>query len=308
MGQCAFVYECCPKGFKLSYEVYEDENLASSKQYLCVKDEELKLEKNLNQTFDFNVIKSDKHKIPHCSDPKFLFHEKLENMMVLYSDSCVDVLENEFHVFSCEEPEANESVNIYKMHKCCPVDFSYDIFERKCVKNSDDPQANNFSYISQKSAIVFNIGVPECSVENVLVEYHSAVHHLLFHKNLILSVLTPGEHMEILNKFCIENSFSHDEEPIVATMSPIYSKEAIINSRKASKWIVKACQEKAVCDHMPCIRKCCKEGERFVLTDDGKRCDPHPHGLFPTFHFFHDKEVDEISFKPAEPPGESELF
>lgn len=149
MGQCAVIYKCCPDGFKLSEDVFEDGNLASSTQYFCAEDKNGEFQSKIsNQTFDFNVQKSNESKIPICSDPNFLIHEILDNMLVLYSESCVDFLDNKFHVFSCGEQEALESVNIYKMQKCCPVDHSYDIFERKCVINSDDPSVNNYTYIT----------------------------------------------------------------------------------------------------------------------------------------------------------------
>lgn len=112
--------------------------------------------------------------------------------------------------------------------------------------------------------------------------------------------------MEILKagSFCIENTYSSKKDDASTTISPIYSKESILSARKSSKWIVKACQEKRICDSVPCIRKCCQDGERLVLENDEKRCDPHPHGYIPNFHFFQFNEFSQqIDYKQADPPG-----
>jgi hypothetical protein len=294
------VYKCCPDGYQLNIDAYEDNNLAPQKLFTCEIEQRIANE-SLN-FIGFNIIVDNVSHIPTCSDSRLQAYDILENLLVLYSDSCVDVKDEQYYVIFCNEADVDgNSTNIFKTRKCCPSNYSYDVLERMCVENSNGPNVNNYTHIFNSSdSSIFEVGLSDCPSDSVEIEYQSVVHKLHFIDNEVIVFLPPANHAKLLSPgtFCIENTYKVQD---VSSNLERYSKEDVINSRKASKWIVKACEPKQVCDVIPCIRKCCKDGQRRILTDE-PHCEPHSKGLIPTFHFFEMKD-DKMEFKPVEPLG-----
>lgn len=59
------------------------------------------------------------------------------------------------------------------------------------------------------------------------------------------------------------------------------AKNYCIDGDGEGKWILRKCAPKSACIHLPCIRKCCQDGEKY---ENGAHCTPHQGSLKPHFH------------------------
>lgn len=129
--------------------------------------------------------------------------------------------------------------------------------------------------------LVFELGLPQCKTDDVLVEYHSLVHKLkVLESSLIIISQTHGQDVVPQESFCIESTLN-SEVSVPDGADPTQHE-----LKATSKWIAKACRPKTVCDRMPCVRKCCEEGQRMVEENNKKFCEAHDSHLSPTFHSF----------------------
>lgn len=323
----ARINKCCPQDEVLQCEEVEDNNLSPLQHFSCIKKsliinndvmfnkcirQQEKASNNvmtthnssiLREIIGYNILIDEYSHIPsNCGDNNFLSLFLLGNMShkVSESGSCVDVMENQIYILNCEEKTESDMMDILRLKKCCPMYYSYDIFARRCVNDNGTNVNNHFKhFLGNKVSSVFDIGFPHCRDEDVLVEYHSNVHKLLIHDNALIITATPSNGPEVLlqKTFCIENTFNSDVELTDG------SESSHLHLKTSSKWIAKACRSKNVCKFLPCIRKCCREGERMVY-DNVTSCEKHDTDFDPSFHFFDYASSPEYP-RQYEPSGKS---
>lgn len=146
--------------------------------------------------------------------------------------------------------------------------------------------------------VVFESGLPQCKPDDVLVEYHSLVHKLKFYESSLIITQTSTYGPDVINQdsYCIENSLNSE----VSVPDGADPNQHLLKA--TSKWIAKACRPKTVCNRMPCVRKCCKEGQRMVNENKTSFCEAHDSHLALKFHFFDIRESPEQP-NPMEPTG-----
>jgi hypothetical protein len=247
----------------------------------------------LSQLIGYNVAIDENSHWPACGDDSVLLFTTLnESLKVSQSSSCIDIMSNKYHVFTCDETldVVNDFKRIYKLRKCCGKNFSYDIFARQCVENNITTLNEQFDEFLHERIVAFESGIPDCKPDDVLVEYNSHVHKLKMYEGSLIITGTNSHGPDVLlqSSYCIESTLNSDVD--VPDGADLKHFQLITTS----KWIAKVCRSSSICREMPCVRKCCKEGQRMVFENE-TFCENHDTHLDLNFHFF------DIRASPEEP-------
>ena len=310
----ADVKKCCPEGEVVQVDSIEDNNLSPRRHFSCVTEPRTRIKikskresegyeinnsSTVSEMITFNVLIDENTHWPSCSDTSFISYAMLsEPKKISQSASCVDILNNDYFIFTCDEKlvTVEDFVDIYRLRKCCENNFFYDIFSRQCV-NSSSLNKDSREFLKDKT-VVFESGIPQCKPDDILVEYHSLVHKLRIYENSLVITNTNSHGPDLLmqNTYCIENTLNS------AVDLPDGADPKHFELKTESKWIAKVCRPKTICNQMPCVRKCCKEGQRMVY-DNETYCENHDSHLDVKFHFFDIRESPEEP-NAMEPTGE----
>lgn len=248
----------------------------------------------------YNILTDENEHWPDCGESLTAKELLGDVLRTSESASCIDIFKNTYHIFSCNRAMDSEDdlVNIYSLRKCCPKYFSYDVFMRRCVANNESIIEDDFGEILTKRNVPFTTGIPHCHDDDVIIEYHSDVHKFRLYDNSLIITGLGGYGPSILpqNSFCIERTMNSDAD------TPDGDNPEHHNLKKSSRWIAKSCRNKTICESVPCVRKCCKEGQRMVLENE-TFCEEHDTHLDIKFHNFDIKSVYEEP-APLEPSGE----
>lgn len=310
--------KCCPEGQVVQVDYVEDNNLSPRRHFGCVTENfappSIKNKRQsdryqfnnstfLTQIIGYNVLIDENSHWPACSDNGYLSHFLLhDSEKASQSTSCVDAMNSRYFIFKCDESmeAVNDFVDVYKLRKCCDKYFSYDIFTRKCVYNNKSSIKGDFSEFLGENTIVFESGIPECKQNDVLIEYHSLIHELkIFENSLMITRSKEGEPVSkiiVNDSFCIEATMNSDIKLPEGTNPQNFHLKA------TSKWVAKVCQPDKICEFIPCVRKCCKEGKRMVFEEE-TYCEDHDAHLDMKFHYF-DLTTGYEFPDPMEPTGE----
>lgn len=199
--------------------------------------------------------------LPNCAKPNYVFKER-ESYIEL--NGCIDKNKNDKYVaITCSK---DSLIGVHLMNKCCSFGQSYDHSERFCAPNSD--VHGHFKKLFGNVAVIFENKIPDCSEDEVFVEYFSTEHNIHFDgKNLNVN-----DNTLMSDKFCIEDLVN------------INSSETKNNDKY---FIVRSCHPRSICEKIPCIRRCCKADQVMFPQPKGKReCQYHPNkkNLHPTFY------------------------
>lgn len=190
--------------------------------------------------------------IANCSVSRNI--ERNESFIEL--NGCIDTDKNgQYVAVSCSQ-DVDSITGVHLMDKCCPVGQSYDYSHRYCIKDANSHL--RFEHVFGQTAVVLKNNVPNCSKDEVFVEYFSTVHSIKFDgKNMSVNgnTLLP-------DKFCIED--------LINTYSVGINESHII---------IRSCRPRSICEQIPCMRRCCKADEVMEPkpTKEGyKICHSHP--------------------------------
>lgn len=309
--------KCCREGEIVQVDSFEDNNLSPRRHFSCVKEPSTRTKVKskresdgyeiinstvLHEMIAYNVLIDENSHWPSCSDNSFLSYAILkETLKVSPSATCVDIMNSNYFVFTCDEKleTVSDFEDIYLMRKCCERDFAYDIFLRQCVSNNDSmlsEESSEFNFLGDK-IVAFESGIPECKPDDVLVEYHALVHALKIYENslIITNTNTHGPDVLMPNSYCIESTMN------TLIDIPDGADPKHFHLKATSKWIAKVCRPKTICNQMPCVRKCCKEGQRMVYENE-TFCENHDTHLDVKFHFFDIRQSPEVP-DAMEPTG-----
>lgn len=240
--------KCCPLDSNLKFQ--------SDEHFECapVNDKTLTL-----NSFNVGAPADGTSSFPGCSPKKVTkFFENGEKFAQL-NRGCIDQTSSG-DLMAIECPR-EQSIDVHRLNKCCPIGYSYDSNERFCTPNSD--YLLNFWNVFHDYVILFDQKVPECSQDEAFVEYFSDVHDISFSQaNLKVNgdVLQP-------DKFCVDGSMNSESE-----------------TKNTEHIIVRSCQPRSVCDHIPCIRRCCKTDQMLQRKNGKTECVDHANGLMPIFY------------------------
>lgn len=314
----ALINKCCPDGKIVEMDSFEDNNL-SRNHFSCVTESQARLNLKKKRESDgyevknssviishliaYNVIMDVNSHWPSCGDKSLSSAPVSEALKGIHSSSCVDVMDNNYHIFSCDEsPDSmDDFVDIYKLRKCCAKNHSYDVFNRQCLLNNETSVDDDFREIFMNKVVTFTTGIPECKEDDVLVEYHSHVHKLKIYETSLIITGLPGFGPEVLpeSSYCIESTMNSNAD------LPDGDNLEHHRLKKSSKFVAKVCRNRAICQQMPCIRKCCSEGQRMVYENE-TYCEDHHLDLKVKFHDFDFKKSQEEP-NAIEPSGKLEL-
>ncbi|XP_017075890.2 probable G-protein coupled receptor Mth-like 3 isoform X1 [Drosophila eugracilis] len=176
-----------------------------------------------------------------------------ESNLNLRNNSCIGLLNKRLIILSCEFEKNVPSQSVGFVNKCCPQGFIYVSENNSCTLGEND----FFVYSSIiSSPIIFFDNALNCSDNKVLVEYTVSSKTVQFINNSL--VWRDGSNSLPRSMYCIEAIFDLDVSKI----------------RKASdqKYLVRACQEPNICQKVPCIRRCCAEGEMYAKGNFSTYC------------------------------------
>ncbi|XP_016982574.2 uncharacterized protein LOC108047033 isoform X2 [Drosophila rhopaloa] len=195
-------------------------------------------------------LPNDSNKISKCQN----ISELSESTLSLPNNSCVGLLNNKSLIsLSCVFEKNVPSQNVGFVNKCCPPGFIYVSENNTCILGEND----FFVYSSIISnPIIFLDNTLHCSDNKVLVEYTVSSATVRFSNNSL--VWRDGSQSLPSSNFCIEAVYDYDGPA----------------NRKVSdqKFLVRACQEPKICQRLPCIRRCCAEGEMYAKGNFSTYC------------------------------------
>ncbi|XP_061390516.1 uncharacterized protein LOC133325812 [Musca vetustissima] len=211
--------------------------------------------------------------IPEC-DNQILNRFARNDEVEIASDACVMGVQDELVTVSCpqEDPKWRP---ITFAQKCCPNNFIYDGGQRKCVQSSDAPNFQLYQEFFQ-TAVVFNDNAIECPRNKVLVEYKLTQYKFTISNGSI--------HLRTLNK-----KFGPSQYCVEAIDNVPYETE--------QEFLVRTCDDiSSACRRMPCIRRCCNDGEMFTKGNATSYCKRDESDT--TFHSFESLDISGNFSKP----------
>lgn len=196
----------------------------------------------------------------NCTKPRRTFVDEFYSEL----NGCIDKDQNGQYVsVSCAK---YSTAGVHLMNKCCPTGQSYDQIGRACVQNPD--VHSHFKKLFGNTVVVFQNATPDCSEDEVFVEYFSTSHSIQFDG----AKINVNGHSLLPDKFCIEDLVNIESNEV---------------SNGDRYFIVRSCRPRSLCEEIPCIRRCCKADQIMYPQPKGKRqCQYHPHkiNLRPTFY------------------------
>lgn len=239
------VSKCCSDNFVLDIE----------SDHFC--------ESSANQT-DWHAYNLPISAVFNCSDVRNVF---VGDVFYIELNGCIDQNANgQLMTVACPRDAVHSGNGVHLINKCCPPGHSYDYSQRFCRK--DENSYVRFEKIFGEAAVVFKNNVPNCSANEVFVEYISTAHAIRFDG----TNLKVGDDTLLSNKFCIDNLVNIDSGGF---------------NEHDSHIIVRSCRSPSVCAKIPCMRRCCKVDQVMEPRPEGyKICQNHPNkmNLQPTFY------------------------
>lgn len=315
----ALINKCCPDG-----EVVQiDNNLDSRRQFTCIgskKSEKRFLVKKKRESeryvmnnsslvsdmIGYNVLIDETTHWPACGEGSLKSSELTDSPIKVSQSSCVDVMDYHYHVFFCDDSN-DDGPWVVKLRKCCGKNSVYDILNRQCVERNDTSALTvEYHQFLHDESVTFESGIPECRPDEVLVEYHSNIHNITIIEAALVITTANSHGPDVLTQtsYCVESTH---QPSALGTQTDWNNSSPHFELKASSKWIAKVCHNQAICKQMPCVRKCCREGQRMVLENETSYCEHHHSHLSVTFHDF-DINSSPIEPNVVEPSGEREKF
>ncbi|XP_032289179.1 uncharacterized protein mthl15 isoform X2 [Drosophila virilis] len=170
-------------------------------------------------------------------------------------ESCLLIVNNSLIVVTCKSSIGDELQSIGFVNKCCPHGYTYVSELNKCYLR--EPDFNVYSSIFDKPMIFVDNSFV-CPKNNVLVEYVVEAKTIHLKKRQIL-LKDYGRSFK-RNEFCIEAI-----EVLIENRNPQLYKNN-------EQFLVRTCQQLQICDSVPCIRKCCADGEIYYKGNMTTSC------------------------------------
>ncbi|KAL9925817.1 G-protein coupled receptor Mth2 [Glossina fuscipes] len=179
------------------------------------------------------------------------------------SHSCVIGLGKHIAVISCPLHDNDILQPLNFIHKCCPIGYVYEVSQQKCIVNEDDNYHVYKGYFPNFA--IFNSAPLDCSTNKVLVEYKVNKLQSSFADDQFI-LLQPEKRKFYYSDYCLE---------AIMDQSNIQQKSNVsleITSGEMQPFLVRVCDNTAICDRIPCIRRCCQDDEIFTRGNATSYC------------------------------------
>lgn len=264
------IFKCCPENSQLILIENDDDinsfecnpNVSSIVRYIEFK--------------GYQIEKNEMNNIPNCDEDRFIGFKIGGNKKVLSNGSCIDVIDDKFYAITCAKKIKNmQSEEVISLQKCCPDDYIYDIINLECVQS--EITEFTLSSIVKNKTVGYSIGVPKChTTDEVLVEYQSDKNGLYLQDGNIRidgdKFIGSPDMLPISNKFCLEKVYD--------------------NFNNSVNWMTKICMPRKMCDHIPCVRKCCNDHEKLQRVNGKTLCTTHHASI--NFELYDQKGIKTI--------------
>lgn len=168
-----------------------------------------------------------------------------EISFTVLANSCILVLDSSSLIsLTCEAKKDDMLQSIGIINKCCPHGYSFGADVNKCYLRH--PDYNKYSAIFD-NPMIFVENSFKCPKNKVLVEYVLTAEAITIKNERMLL----KEHKKSFHRsdFCIEVLIEKDNSQF---------------DKNTQQFIVRTCQQLKICDSVPCVRKCCVDGEIYA--------------------------------------------
>lgn len=197
--------------------------------------------------------------------------------------SCMLILNRRLIVLTCNtiSDVTVPSTPIGFINKCCSHGYIYSSEFKKCLIG--EPDFSLYSPIFDRKTI-FVDNPFQCANNKVLVEYIESVKTVNYMKNNL--VWTNGNRSLKRSEFCIE------------AIDGINRNTSIMPPIKNQQYLIRTCQQSKFCDTLPCVRRCCADGEIYYKKNMTTLCKRDESDR--TFESFSSLKISGNFTKPAE--------
>lgn len=160
--------------------------------------------------------------------------------------SCLIIIDsNSLVSLTCKSKNDDKLQSIGIINKCCAHGYTFATEVNKCYLQ--EPDYNKYSSLFDKP-VIFVDNSFVCPKNKVLIEYVLTAEAIAIRNESILL----KEHKRSFNKseFCIE-------------AIEMLNKNESSQIKTTQQFIVRTCQQLKICDSIPCVRKCCVDGEIY---------------------------------------------
>lgn len=225
--------------------------------------------KEMNKDNEYDDDDESENKIPHCIDKDVINFNDNDGGLISYN-GCIDYINDTIYGITCKY---SDKIPVHLINKCCPVHYSYDIIDRKCVPNDSDLIRLSSVFRNSIGILMTTASIPNCTNNEVFVEYHTSSDRLqiIDHSELEI-LLTQGGYENLPSRsYCIEAITDNDNDG--------GSDNANLN-----QIIVRGCRPKTICEQIPCVRRCCKNEQIYRRIDNIATCMDYDRNFKPIFH------------------------
>ncbi|EDW13548.2 uncharacterized protein LOC6578189 isoform X2 [Drosophila mojavensis] len=176
-----------------------------------------------------------------------------EISFTVFANSCILILDSKSLVsLTCQAKKDDMLQSIGIINKCCPHGYSFGADIKKCYLRY--PDYNKYSAIFD-NPMIFVDNSFKCPKNKVLVEYVLTAEAIVIQNERILL----KEHKKSFQRseFCIEVLTKNENSQF---------------DKNIQQFIVRTCQQLKICDSVPCVRKCCVDGEIYAKRNLTTAC------------------------------------
>lgn len=267
----AALKKCCPKGQTLSL------NRLNDRQIVCIPNEE-----GSEPFHSYNLEIGEVAFQPSCLDWHSRRYSTFSNIVNL--SGCVDMVQGHLQSIQCV-PSDLQNIEVVRYQKCCAENYSYDLDQRRCVFVPNEFSAFH-NFLGNNTAVIFKSSVPICQNDEVFVEYHSYHHNIWPIDGSIGVSHANRDELLVPTSFCIDSSWRSENAEQFST-------------KDTYSIIVRSCRPKSVCNHIPCMRRCCANDQMLERKPDRNRTECYDHPEQKNFvPLFYNMEFSLLTHEP----------
>ncbi|KAH8377268.1 hypothetical protein KR093_004583 [Drosophila rubida] len=208
-----------------------------------------------------------------------------ETSVEISAKSCLLTLNNRLIILTCKPNDTDittsPSSRIGFVNKCCPHGYIYSSEFNKCVPGI--PDFDVYASIMDRPTIFVDNPL-HCANNKVLVEFSATAKTVRVSEESML-VWQDGSRSLKRSHFCIE---AVDGKKTRNTRS----------TKKNHLFLIRTCQQTKICDSLPCVRRCCADGEIFYKKNMTTLCKRDPNDIL--FESFASLKISGNFTKPSE--------
>ncbi|KAH8400495.1 hypothetical protein KR222_002156, partial [Zaprionus bogoriensis] len=196
------------------------------------------------------------HTLPNCARKKVLNISDFSVPSVAVSEkSCLFMLNSNLIALACHSSNNDTLREIGFINKCCPKNYTYKSGVNKCFEG--EPNFDIYSNIFDKPTLFLNTF--GCPSSKVIVEYVETAATIYLKENQL--VWRDESRVLSRNDYCIE------------AINEISSDSSVPQLNQNQRFLIRSCQPAQVCESLPCLRKCCGDGEIYFKNNVTTYCD-----------------------------------